>query len=113
MGLRRCGWPGRRRFRRVADLAMAAAEQAGEPRPTSGILRIAAVGDVHASAARAGEWREAFVEISQHADVLCLCGDLTNLGTRAEAEALAEYLRVCRIPIMAVLGNHDHHCVNA
>jgi Icc-related predicted phosphoesterase len=92
---------------------MAAAEQAGEPRTTSGILRIAAVGDVHASVARAGEWREAFVEISQHADVLCLCGDLTNLGTRAEAEALAEDLRVCRIPIMAVLGNHDHHCDNA
>jgi Icc-related predicted phosphoesterase len=89
---------------------MAAAEQAGASLPGSGIVRIAAVGDVHASAARAGEWRETFLEISQSADVLCLCGDLTNLGTRAEAEALAADLRACAIPVVAVLGNHDHHC---
>jgi len=45
--------------------------------------------------------------------VLCLCGDLTNLGTSPEAAALAEDLRACTIPVLAVLGNHDHHSDNA
>ena len=72
-------------------------------------LRIAAIGDVHATTAVKGQWREPFAEISHAADVLCLCGDLTNLGTRLEAESLAEDLRACAIPVMAVLGNHDYH----
>jgi Icc-related predicted phosphoesterase len=72
-------------------------------------LRIAAIADVHATTASKGQWREPFAEISHAADVLCLCGDLTNLGTRLEAESLAEDLRACAIPVMAVLGNHDYH----
>jgi Icc-related predicted phosphoesterase len=72
-------------------------------------VRVAAIADVHATAAAKGQWREPFAEISHAADVLCLCGDLTNLGTRLEAEALAEDLRACAIPVMAVLGNHDYH----
>lgn len=72
-------------------------------------VRIAAIGDLHASAGGKGRWRDTFTEISQRADVLCLCGDLTNLGTGPEAEALAEDLRGCTIPVVAVLGNHDHH----
>jgi Icc-related predicted phosphoesterase len=87
--------------------------QAHERREASRTVRVAALGDVHASAAGKGEWRETFVEISQRADVLCLCGDLTNLGTSPEAAALAEDLRACTIPVVAVLGNHDHHCDNA
>ena len=74
-----------------------------------GRLRVAAVGDVHATAGAKGQWREHFAEISHAADVLCLCGDLTNLGTRSEAEALAEDLRACAVPVLAVLGNHDYH----
>jgi Icc-related predicted phosphoesterase len=73
-------------------------------------LRVAAIGDVHASPAAPGRWRDTFAEISRTADVLCLCGDLTNHGTVAEAEALAEDLRSCAVPVLAVLGNHDHHC---
>jgi Icc-related predicted phosphoesterase len=73
-------------------------------------VRVAAIGDVHASATAKGRWRDTLAEISQTADVLCLCGDLTNHGTAAEAEALAEDLRACSIPVLAVLGNHDHHC---
>jgi Icc-related predicted phosphoesterase len=74
-----------------------------------GRLRIAAIADVHATPASKGQWRESFAEISHAADVLCLCGDLTNLGTQIEAESLAEDLRACAIPVMAVLGNHDYH----
>jgi Icc-related predicted phosphoesterase len=73
-------------------------------------LRVAAIGDVHATPTAPGRWREVFAEISREADVLCLCGDLTNHGTEAEAQALAEDLRACSVPVLAVLGNHDHHC---
>ena len=73
-------------------------------------LRVAAIGDVHASPAARGRWRETLTEISQAADILCLCGDLTGHGTVPEAEALAEDLRACSVPVVAVLGNHDHHC---
>ena len=81
-----------------------------ETLPDASPLRVAAIGDVHATPAAPGRWREMLAEIGQAADVLCLCGDLTNHGTVAEAEALAEDLRACPIPILAVLGNHDHHC---
>src|SRR5262249_52339602 len=48
--------------------------------------------------------------ISEQADVLALCGDLTNFGKTREAEILAEDLRACTIPVVGVLGNHDHEC---
>jgi Icc-related predicted phosphoesterase len=73
-------------------------------------LRVAAIGDVHASPIARGRWRDVLAELSHAADVLCLCGDLTNHGTAQEAEALAEDLRACAVPVVAVLGNHDHHC---
>ena len=65
---------------------------------------------MHASASAKGRWRDTLAEISAAADLLCLCGDLTNHGTVPEAESLAEDLRACSIPVVAVLGNHDHHC---
>ena len=71
-------------------------------------LRIAAVGDLHVNQNSADTLQELFDKISQAADVLCLCGDLTHLGLPAEAEKLANDLRVCRIPVVAVLGNHDY-----
>lgn len=41
------------------------------------------------------------------ADILLLCGDLTDYGLPEEAHVLAEELHVARIPMVAVLGNHD------
>ena len=41
------------------------------------------------------------------ADVLVLCGDLTDRGTEEEARLLARDLAVVGVPIVAVLGNHD------
>jgi Icc-related predicted phosphoesterase len=73
-------------------------------------LRVAAIGDVHASPSAPGRWRDTFAEIGREADVLCLCGDLTNHGTVDEAHALVEDLRACSLPMLAILGNHDHHC---
>jgi uncharacterized protein len=72
-------------------------------------VRVAAVGDLHAHELPHGAHREFFARISDAADVLALCGDLTNMGTPEEARSLADDLSALRIPGVAVLGNHDHH----
>lgn len=71
-------------------------------------LRVAAIGDLHVSETSERRYRDLFAEISQKAQVLVLCGDLTNFGTTGEAEILAEDLRACSIPAVGVLGNHDY-----
>lgn len=73
-------------------------------------MRLAGLGDLHVTETQKHPYRELFAEISGNADVLALCGDLTNIGSIREAEVLAEDLRACSIPIVGVLGNHDHEC---
>jgi Icc-related predicted phosphoesterase len=73
-------------------------------------LRIAALADLHVGDTQKHPYRELFTEIAQNADVLALCGDLTNLGAVKEAEILAEDLSACSIPKVGVLGNHDYEC---
>lgn len=70
--------------------------------------RIAAVADIHVREGDRGKWADYFKEISAGADVLVLAGDLTDTGDEQEAEILAEELKVCSIPVVAVLGNHDY-----
>jgi Icc-related predicted phosphoesterase len=71
-------------------------------------LRIAAIGDLHCTKESAGHLRPIFEQASARADVLLLCGDLTDYGTAEEAHVLAKELSVMKHPIIAVLGNHDH-----
>src|SRR4051812_34802949 len=78
--------------------------------PHPGTIRLAAVGDLHVGENAEHPYRELFARISQEADVLALCGDLTNFGKTPEAEILAEDLQACSIPIVGVLGNHDYEC---
>ena len=73
------------------------------------MIRVAAVGDVHASADSAGLLHPSFEGIEGCADLLLLAGDLTKWGDPEEAEVLAQELSDVPIPIFAVLGNHDHH----
>ncbi|MBP2229043.1 Icc-related predicted phosphoesterase [Azospirillum agricola] len=73
-------------------------------------LTVAAIGDIHVGETTAHPYRELFHEIAGRADVLALAGDLTNHGKPREAEILAEDLRAIGIPVVAVLGNHDHEC---
>jgi Icc-related predicted phosphoesterase len=73
-------------------------------------ITLAAIGDLHVTEDSERRYRDLFVEIAEKADVLALCGDLTNFGKTREAEILAEDLRACAIPIVAVLGNHDYEC---
>ena len=73
------------------------------------MIRIAAVGDLHAGADAAAQLEQAFANVGEDADVLLLAGDLTRTGDPDEARVLADALRDAAIPVIAVLGNHDHH----
>ena len=76
----------------------------------NGTITLAAIGDLHVTEASEHRYRDLFAEISEQADVLALCGDLTNFGKIREAEILAEDLHACTIPTVGVLGNHDYEC---
>lgn len=70
-------------------------------------VRFAAVGDLHCRKDSAGAFRELFAQASDAADALLLCGDLTDYGLPEEARVLATELGAVKVPIVAVLGNHD------
>src|SRR5829696_5304888 len=72
-------------------------------------LRIAAFGDIHVSKTSQGKFQSLFAQISSSADVLVLCGDFTDYGLPDEARILArELIASVKIPVIAVLGNHDY-----
>ena len=73
------------------------------------MIRIAAVGDVHVGADSRGMLRPGFETLRERADVLLLAGDLTRCGTPDEASVLVDEVRDVGVPVVAVLGNHDHH----
>jgi Icc-related predicted phosphoesterase len=73
------------------------------------VIRIAAVGDLHAGLDSAGTIRLRFEGIADRADVLLLAGDLTRRGTVEEGRILADELSDIGVPVVAVLGNHDYH----
>lgn len=77
---------------------------------TDEITRIAAIGDLHVQEDGSVTYRDIFAEMSEAADVIAITGDLTDLGKPAEARLLVEELRGSRVPVVAVLGNHDHQC---
>jgi Icc-related predicted phosphoesterase len=71
-------------------------------------LRIAAVGDIHVKKTATGAFHELFARATSSADVILLCGDLTDYGALEEAKVLAkEITTALRIPAIGVLGNHD------
>ena len=68
-------------------------------------LRIAATADLHYGKHSRGAFHDAFVEISRDADVLLLCGDLTDYGLAEEAEELVADIRsAVRIPVLALVA---------
>ena len=71
-------------------------------------MRVAAIADIHFRE----NWNESIHDllddVEAQADLLLIAGDLTDNGLPAEAEGLAEQLQEVSIPIVAVLGNHDH-----
>ena len=71
-------------------------------------LRVAAVGDLHASDEHREHLRRAFAGL-EDVDLVLLAGDLTTHGLAEEATVLAEACERAPAPVVAVLGNHDHH----
>jgi Icc-related predicted phosphoesterase len=71
-------------------------------------VRIAAVGDIHCKKNSQGTLAPVFQAIADNADILVLCGDLTDYGTVEEAQILIKELQpALKLPCVAVLGNHD------
>jgi Icc-related predicted phosphoesterase len=70
-------------------------------------VRVAAAGDIHAGSADRDRVREAFARIEEQADLVLLAGDLTQRGQVDEACVIADACRDLRVPVVAVLGNHD------
>jgi Icc-related predicted phosphoesterase len=71
-------------------------------------LRVAAVGDLHASDEHREHLERAFASL-EDVDLVLLAGDLTTHGLVDEAGVLASACERARAPVAAVLGNHDHH----
>jgi uncharacterized protein len=69
-------------------------------------LRIAAVADLHC---RVNSTITPLLEgVGENADLLILAGDLTDTGLPTEMRVLLDELKRVPLPILAVLGNHDH-----
>jgi Icc-related predicted phosphoesterase len=72
-------------------------------------VRIAAIADLHFSRTSQGTYQPLFAQVTSEADILLLCGDLTDYGLTEEARLLAkEITGALKIPAIAVLGNHDY-----
>lgn len=72
-------------------------------------LRLAAIADLHCTRTSQGAFAPLFTAVNDEADILLLCGDLTDHGMPEEAQVLLKELTGVRIPMIAVLGNHDLH----
>lgn len=72
------------------------------------IIKVAAVGDIHCNESHRDVVHTLLAHITESADVLVLCGDLTDTGLVEEAHILArEIATTVKIPVVGVLGNHD------
>ncbi|MEW5743948.1 MAG: metallophosphoesterase [Nitrospirota bacterium] len=70
---------------------------------------IAAVADIHYTKTSQGSLQKVFTQVTDSADIFLLCGDITDTGMPDEARVLAKDLTsYVKVPIIAVLGNHDH-----
>jgi Icc-related predicted phosphoesterase len=74
------------------------------------MVRIAAIADLHyGKSVTPGSLQPLLAAIADAADLLVICGDLTDYGLPEEARALARELTgALKIPAVAVLGNHDY-----
>jgi Icc-related predicted phosphoesterase len=78
------------------------------------LVRVAAVGDVHCGKGSQGVFQPLFAKVAESADVLVLCGDLTDYGLAEEARVLAREVSAAgKVPTVAVFGNHDLESGNA
>jgi uncharacterized protein len=77
--------------------------------PMTSTLRVAAAGDVHAGEPLRERLARVFEEVGSENDLILLAGDLTTHGLPEQAAVLADACTPVTVPVVAVLGNHDHH----
>jgi Icc-related predicted phosphoesterase len=78
------------------------------------VVRVAAVGDLHCGKDSQGAFQPLFTRIAESADVLVLCGDLTDYGLPEEAKLLVRELAgTVKVPVLGVFGNHDYESGHA
>jgi Icc-related predicted phosphoesterase len=68
---------------------------------------VAALADLHCTKTSQGAFQPLFARINESADIALLAGDLTDYGLPEEAAVLVKELSALRVPVAAVLGNHD------
>src|SRR5438045_8926133 len=71
------------------------------------VIRVAALADLHCTKTSQGAFQPLMARIAEAAEMLLIAGDLTDYGLPEEARVLAKELTALRIPVAAVLGNHD------
>jgi len=71
------------------------------------VVRVAAIADLHCTRTSQGAFQPLFARIQESADILLIGGDLTDYGMPEEARVLGRELGALRIPVAAVMGNHD------
>jgi Icc-related predicted phosphoesterase len=81
----------------------------GYPAQVTTAIRVAAAGDIHAAEPLREHIARSFGEVAQECDLVLLAGDLTTHGLPEQAVVLADACRELPVPVVAVLGNHDHH----
>ncbi|MCI0572020.1 MAG: metallophosphoesterase [Myxococcaceae bacterium] len=69
---------------------------------------MAAAGDLHCRDDHQGRFQKFVQQVNAQADLLVLCGDLTDRGWASEGKVLAGELSALRVPCVVVLGNHDY-----
>ncbi|HTU02774.1 MAG TPA: metallophosphoesterase [Candidatus Sulfotelmatobacter sp.] len=77
--------------------------------PEKETVRLAAVADLHCTKDGLAALQPLFAAAARAADILILCGDLTDNGVPEEAHALVKALGArAEVPVVALLGNHDY-----
>jgi Icc-related predicted phosphoesterase len=72
------------------------------------VVRIGAMADLHCAKDGQGHVQPLLTQAAALVDVLLLAGDLTDYGLPEEAHVLARELSAVKVPLVAVLGNHDY-----
>jgi Icc-related predicted phosphoesterase len=81
----------------------------GGPQAAARPVRIGAVGDLHVRPGDQTRLRPVYERAAAEIDLLLLAGDLTESGGLDEAAAVRDTFRDLGVPVVAILGNHDHH----
>jgi Icc-related predicted phosphoesterase len=71
-------------------------------------VKVLAIGDIHCRIETPDLMQKLIGDLDQDFDVLLLAGDLTDNGQLEEAQVLVNQLKTISVPILAILGNHDH-----